>query len=127
MGEHIQEARMIRSLTAASLAIVFTAIPAQAETDSQVLAACMIEHSTETDVAAMKSVMLHALQDHEEEATASLLKFAFSATSIATSDCGMSLSDLDTPLFEDAMQIYGEHFGTVIMERALSFLGEFGE
>lgn len=114
---------MIRSLAAASLAIVFTAIPAQAETDSQVLAACMIEHSTETDVAAMKSVMLHALQDHEEEATASLLKFAFSATS----NCGMSLSDLNTPLFEDAMQIYGEHFGTVIMERALSFLGEFGK
>ncbi|MEO1964290.1 hypothetical protein [Hyphomonas sp.] len=118
---------MIRSLAAASLAIVFTAIPAQAETDPQVLAACMIEHSSETDVATMKSVMLHALQDHEDEATASLLKLAFSATSIATGDCGMSLSDLDTPLFEDAMQIYGEHLGTVIMERALSFLGEFGE
>ena len=118
---------MIRSLAVASLAIVFTAIPAQAETDSQVLAACMIEHSTETDVATMKDVMLHALQDHEEEATASLLKLAFSAASLATSDCGMSLSDLDTSLFEDAMEIYGEHLGTVIMDRALSFLGDFGE
>jgi hypothetical protein len=127
MGEHFQEPRMIRSLAAASLAIVFTAIPAQAETDSQTLAACMIEHSTETDVATMKELMLYALQDQEEQATSSLLKIAFSATSIATSDCGMSLSDLDSPLFEDAMQIYGEHLGTVIMERALSFLGDFGE
>lgn len=124
---------MIRPLALAGLAMALAAAPALAQveteagTEAEQLASCIIDHSTEDDIAAMKTVMLYALQDEQDKATAALLKVAFSATSIATGDCGLALAELDSPVFGDAMEIYGEHMGEVIMGRALSFLDGMGE
>ncbi len=113
---------MFRHLALAAIAPALLAAPALAEIDSGTLGACMVAHSTEAQASAMKDFMVHALEERREEATDALLGLAFGAAAIATTDCGAGFADLDTPAFEDAMEIYGEHLGTIIMERALAYM-----
>ncbi|KCZ47883.1 MULTISPECIES: hypothetical protein [unclassified Hyphomonas] len=112
---------MIRSLCLAA-AISFTATPALAESRAEQIGSCMIRHSTENDVDQMKQLMLLALQEKKNEATTVMASLMLKAGLSATGNCGVGYNEIGTPMFEYAVRMYGEHLGTVVMERSLEFM-----
>jgi len=112
---------MMRTLVLAA-AMSLCNLPAIADTESNALASCMVANATDTQTSNMKQFMIHALQENKAEATDSLLKLSFEALSIATQKCGLSFADVQTPKFEQAMEIYGEALGEKIMKDAFAYL-----
>ncbi|KCZ53576.1 hypothetical protein HY29_16815 [Hyphomonas beringensis] len=113
---------MIRTLCLGAALAVFAASPAAAQTRSDEVASCMISHSTEEDVAQMKQLMLLALQDRKDEATTALAGLMMQAGVSASSQCGVGFGEMTSPMFEAAMRQYGEHLGTIVMERAFTMM-----
>jgi len=113
---------MIRTLCLGAAAVLFAASPALAETRGEKVASCMIQNSTEDDVAQMKQLMLLALQEKKSEATAVMGTLMLKAGLTATGQCGVGYNELGTPMFEYAVRLYGEHLGTEVMERSLEFM-----
>ena len=117
---------MIRTLCLGAAAALFAATPALADsaTDarSAQVASCMIKHSTEEDVSQMKQLMLLALQEKKSEATTVMAGLMLKAGLNASGNCGVAYNEVGTPMFESAMRLYGEHLGTVVVERSLRFM-----
>jgi ribonucleotide reductase alpha subunit len=113
---------MIRTLCLGLVATSFFATPAFAETRSEQVASCMIRNATETDISQMKQLMLLALQEKKSEATGVLGSLMLTAGLSASSNCGVGFNEVGTPMFEYALRLYGEHLGTVVMERSLDFM-----
>ncbi|MEZ5952747.1 MAG: hypothetical protein R3C13_00445 [Hyphomonas sp.] len=113
---------MIRTLCLGTAAVFLTAAPAMAESRSEQVANCMIRNSSEEDVAQMKQLMLLALQEKKSEATGVLGGLMLKAGLSASGNCGVTYGEMGTPMFEYALRLYGEHLGTVVMERSLSFM-----
>ena len=85
-------------------------MPAFAETaiTAESLAACMLENSSETEEGALKDLMIKALQDASaSELQASTMGFGMSMIALATGTCGMNITQLQEPIFEEAAEIYG--------------------
>ncbi len=112
---------MIRTLILAA-ALPFCALNAQAEIETAALAECLFTNTTAEQTEGMKRFMVHALQEEKAGATDELLKFSFSTLATATSQCGLSFADVQTPAFEAAMEIYGQQLGVKIMEDAFRVL-----
>ena len=117
---------MIRTLCLGTAAAFLAAMPAladtAADTRSAQVASCMITHSTEEDVSQMKQLMLLALQEKKSEATTAMAAMVLKAGLSATGNCGVGYTEMTTPMFESAIRQYGEHLGTVVMERSLQFM-----
>ncbi|KCZ60624.1 hypothetical protein [Hyphomonas chukchiensis] len=113
---------MIRTLCLALAATCLTAAPALAEDRADEVAACMVANATEADIAQMKQLMLLALQEKKQEATGVLGSLMMTAGMSAAGNCGVGFNEVGSPMFEYAMRVYGEHLGTVVMERSLDFL-----
>ena len=113
---------MIRTLCLGAALTVFAASPALAQTRSDEVASCMIRNSTEEDVTQMKQLMLLALQDRKDEATSTLAGLMMKAGVSASGNCGVGFSEMTSPMFEAAMRQYGEHLGTIVMERAFTMM-----
>ena len=64
----------------------------------------------------------HALQEKKQEATGVLGSLMMTAGMSAAGNCGVGFNEVGSPMFEYAMRVYGEHLGTVVMERSLDFL-----
>lgn len=110
---------MIRTLFLGLAATCLTAAPALAQDRSEQVATCMISHATEADIAQMKQLMLLALQEKKQEATGVLGTLMLTAGLNASGNCGVGFNEVGTPMFEYAMRLYGEHLGTVVLERSL--------
>ena len=110
---------MIRTLCLGLVAACLTAAPALAEDRSEQVAACMVANATEADIAQMKQLMLLALQEKKREATGVLGSLMLTAGLSASGNCGVGFNEVGTPMFEYAMRLYGEHLGTVVLERSL--------
>jgi hypothetical protein len=110
---------MIRTLCLGLVAACLTAAPALAEDRSEQVAACMISHATEADISQMKQLMLLALQEKKNEATGVLGSLMLTAGLNASGNCGVGFNEVGTPMFEYAVRLYGEHLGTIVLERAL--------
>ena len=117
---------MIRTLVLGATAALFAASPALAApapaSRADQVASCMIRNATEDDVTQMKQLMLLALQDKKDEANTVLLGLMMKAGLSASSNCGVGFNEVGTPMFESAIRLYGEHLGTVVMERALTMM-----
>jgi hypothetical protein len=111
---------MIRTLCLGLAAACVTATPALAESRSEQVATCMISHATEAEISQMKQLMLLALQEKKSEATGVLASLILTAGFNASGNCGVGFSEVGTPMFEYAMRLYGEHLGTVVLERSLN-------
>jgi len=112
---------MIRSLMMAS-ALSLLAFNASAAEGENKLASCMIANTTPTQKSGMKQLIIQALQENKQAATESFLKLSFEAMSIATTQCGMSFADVQTPAFEAALETYGQSLGEEVMKDALRFM-----
>ena len=110
---------MIRTLCLGLVAACLTAAPALAEDRSEQVAACMVANATEADIAQMKQLMLLALQEKKQEASGVLGSLMLTAGLSASDNCGVGFNEVGTPMFEYAMRLYGEHLGTVVLERSL--------
>jgi len=113
---------MIRTLCLGLATASLIVAPALAETRSEQVASCMIRNATETDISQMKQLMLLALQEKKSEATGVLGSLMLTAGLSASSNCGVGFNEVGTPMFEYALRLYGEHLGTVVMERSLDFM-----
>lgn len=113
---------MFRTLCLGAAAAFLAATPALAENRSEEVASCMIRHTTEEDISQMKQLMLLALQEKKNEATTVLGALMLKAGANATGKCGVGYGEMASPMFESAIRIYGEHLGTVVMERSLQFM-----
>lgn len=113
---------MIRTLCLGAAAALFAATPALAENRAVEVGNCMIRHATEDDVAQMKQLMLLALQEKKSEATTVMGGLMLNAGLTATGECGVRYTEIGSPMFEYAVRMYGEHLGTIVMERSLQFM-----
>jgi hypothetical protein len=113
---------MIRTLCLGAAAVLFATGPALAESRAVQVGNCMIRHTTEDDVVQMKQLMLLALQEKKNEATAVMGGLMLQAGLTATGECGVRYAEIGSPMFEYAVRMYGEHLGTVVMERSLDFM-----
>ncbi|MEM9055387.1 MAG: hypothetical protein AAGB16_08680 [Pseudomonadota bacterium] len=107
-------------------AIALTGLtPALAQHNTaQSLANCMVQNSDASDEQVLKDMMIKALQDAPtDELQAITLKMGMTMINIATVDCGMSMSDLEGPVFQGAAEIYGMQMGEKIMGEALAKIG----
>ena len=95
------------------------AVTAIAETRSEQVANCMIRNATETDISQMKQLMLLAPQEKKSEATDVLGSLMLTAGPSASSNCRVGFNEVGKPMFEYALRLYGEHLGTVVMERSI--------
>lgn len=115
--------KVINSLIAvAALACAPIGI-AQAQT-AQSLANCMVQNSDANDEQALKNMMIRALQDAPANELQTLtMQVGMSMVTIATTDCGIGMSELDGPVFMGAAEIYGTVMGEKIMAEALAKIG----
>lgn len=110
----------------ALVAIAFATTPAiaQEEMTAQSLADCMVENSTDADEALLKDMMIKALQDAPEaELMSSTMAMGMGMVTLATTNCGLDLASLQTPVFEEAAEIYGMFMGEKIMSEAMAKIG----
>lgn len=112
---------MIRSLMMAS-ALSLLALNASAAETQNKLASCMIANTTPTQKASMKQLIIQALQENKPAATETFLKMSFEAMSIATTACGATFADVQTPAFEGALEAYGQSLGEEVLKDALRFM-----
>lgn len=72
----------------------------------------------------MKTMMIRALQDApREELQGITIQLGMSMVTLATVKCGMGMSELESPVFEAAAEIYGMQMGEKIMNKALAKIG----
>ena len=112
---------MKRSIIVAAL-LCAGGLPALADKQADTMASCMVTNSTDAQTANMKKLIVHALQEQKPEATDAMLKFSVEALTIATSQCGLTFVDIQTPLFENAMHAYAELLGKQILDEAINFM-----
>lgn len=108
------------------IAIALAATPALAQdaVTAQGLADCMVENSTDADEALLKDMMIKALQDAPEaELMSSTMAMGMGMVTLATTNCGLDLAGLQTPVFEEAAEIYGMYMGEKIMGEAMAKIG----
>ena len=108
--------------SAIALAGLPTAGLAQQALDPEKLAYCMVAHSGDAEIAAMKHLLIAALQDDEAGLRAGVAELGGVMLRLAMSDCSVNLSQLEDPAFGVAAEKYGELLGARVMEAAFSKL-----
>jgi len=118
-------------LIASAVAAVMFAIPAFSQIpstgtttkDPQALAQCLIDNTVEADKENMREFMIAALEQQNEAANQAMMSFGMNITKKATTACGWSMQELQTPQFEQAVGTYGEFMGEQIMMEAMGNMG----
>jgi hypothetical protein len=91
--------------------------------EGKALGACMIANSTPEHERLMKVMMIDALNEDTDGLNKSVLAVTAAIVAMGQQSCGLKLTDLQKPAFEEAMGLYGEHLGEKIMTRAMDKLG----
>lgn len=126
--------KLIAGLAALALAgpIALAQMPGQAMPGQQAapagkspdqLAQCLIQNTQESDKQTMRDFMIAALQQQKEAATEKMMSFGMSIAMKATTSCGWTMQELQTPQFEQAVTVYGEFMGEQIMAEAMGGMG----
>ncbi|MAK60041.1 MAG: hypothetical protein CMK09_03585 [Ponticaulis sp.] len=108
---------------AAAGAVLLSPLSAQAQntTTAAGLAQCMINNSGADEEAIVKDFMVKALTDAPaSEIQAALLQLGMKMATMATTNCGVTMSELGGSKFEEAGGIYGEWIGEKVMNDAMA-------
>lgn len=84
---------------------------------------CLISHADATHEKAMKTMLIDALNEDKEALNKSILTVTMAVIGLAQQHCGLKMTDLDNPSFEEGMGVYGEYLGQKVMTKAFSILG----
>ncbi len=95
---------------------------AQQALDPDQLAACMAEHSGETEETAMRQLLIAAMQDDTTGMRDGVAELGSVILRLSVSSCGVGLTQLEEPAFQLAAEKYGEILAVRIMENAFSKL-----
>ena len=109
--------------THVSVAQETTAAEPSVAEEGAILGACMVEHRTKEHDTQFKTMLIDALNDDTEALNKSALAMGMGAIMLATQHCGLAMTDLQSPKFEKAAEIYGEAVVTKIFESAMSKVG----
>ena len=84
----------------------------------------MIQNTDASGEQVLKDMMIQALSDAPaDQLQSSVLQLGMTMINLATSDCGFSMDNLDSPVFAGAAEIYGMRMGEKIMQEALAKIG----
>jgi hypothetical protein len=94
-------------------------VPALA-VDAAALTQCLLDHTTEDHIAAMKRLMIAALQDDTETLKAEATNYGNIIVQLAIANCNVSASELTDPAVNEAVGAYGQKLGEKIMTDAFA-------
>ena len=98
-----------------------TPMPAMAQqVDAAALTECLIAHTTDDHIAAMKKLMIAALSDDIESLKAEATNYGNIIVQMAIADCNIAASQLTDPAVSEAVGKYGERLGEKIMTDAFA-------
>ena len=102
----------------------FIAAPAIAEVDKAALTQCLIDNTTDDHIAAMKRLMIAALQDDIETMKTEVTNYGNIIVQLAITNCNIQASDLQDPAVTEAVGAYGQKLGEKIMTEAFAKIGQ---
>jgi hypothetical protein len=102
----------------------FIAAPAMAEIDKAALTQCLVDNTTDDHIAAMKRLMIAALQDDIETMKTEVQNYGNIIVQMAISKCNIQASDLQDPAVSEAVGAYGQKLGEKIMTEAFAKIGQ---
>ncbi len=113
---------MLRTLTlAAAVAVSPLAALAQVNTE---LTNCMLQQTTAADEQLLKDFMILALQEAPpDQLSAKFTEFSLMMVDLASSRCGIPLSQLENPANIAGVERYGQILGERLFAQALSRIG----
>lgn len=115
---------------AALTAALIVSMPANAQTitapelSSAALAECMLAHADAAFEQQVKTVLLDAISDNTEALNGSAMAMGLTLLMIAQRHCGLKMTDLESPHFEEAAGILGQTIGERIIAKAMAKLGQ---
>ena len=102
----------------------FVTAPAMADIDKAALTQCLIDNTTDDHIAAMKRLMIAALQDDIETMKTEVTNYGNIIVQLAITNCNIQASDLQDPAVSDAVGAYGQKLGEKIMTEAFAKIGQ---
>lgn len=96
---------------------------ASVEEQGEALGACMVKHHTEEHANQVKTMLIDALNDDTAALDKSALAMGMGAIMIATQHCGLAMTDLESPKFGKAAEVYGKEIVTKILGTAMAKIG----
>jgi hypothetical protein len=102
----------------------FVSAPAIADVDKAALTECLVANTTDEHIAAMKRLMIAALQDDIQTMTTEVQNYGNIIVQLAISNCNIQASQLEDPAVGDAVGAYGERLGEKIMTEAFAKIGQ---
>ncbi len=89
----------------------------------EALGACMVEHYTKDHENQFKLMIIDALNDDTAALNKSALAMGMGAIMLATQSCALSMTDLQSPKFEKAAEVYGEAVASKLLNTAMAKIG----
>jgi hypothetical protein len=100
-------------------------VPAVAQAvDAAALTECLVANTTDEHIAAMKRLMIAALQDDIETMKTEVTNYGNIIVQLAIANCNISASQLTDPAVNDAVGAYGQKLGEKIMTDAFAKIGQ---
>ena len=103
---------------------LFVAAPAMADIDKAALTQCLVDNTTDDHIAAMKRLMIAALQDDIETMKTEVQNYGNIIVQMAISKCNIQASELQDPAVSEAVGAYGQKLGEKIMTEAFAKIGQ---
>jgi hypothetical protein len=110
---------------AAAFLAVSAPLPAMAQAvDQQALTECLIANTTDEHLAAMKRLMIAALNDDTEALKNEVGSYGMIIVTMAMTKCGVTEAQLQDPAVNAAVGAYGQRLGEKIMTDAFAKIGQ---
>ena len=88
------------------------------------LTECLVANTTDEHIAAMKRLMIAALNDDLEALKSQATNYGMVIITMAMTKCGVSETQLTAPALSEAVGRYGEKLGEKIMTDAFAKIGQ---
>jgi hypothetical protein len=119
MGKAFSGSAFLAACSVAAPFFLSTPTFAQA-VDAAALTECLVSNTTDEHVAAMKRLMIAALQDDIETLKAEATNYGNIIVGLAISKCNITASQLTDPAVNEAVGAYGQRLGEKIMTDAFA-------
>lgn len=107
------------------VAPLFLSVPAAAqEIDQNALTDCLVANTTDEHLAAMKRLMIAALQDDSAAMKTEVTNYGNIIVQMAITSCKVEASQLQDPAVAEAIGAYGERIGEKMMTDAFAKIGQ---
>jgi hypothetical protein len=121
MGKAFSGSAFVAACSLAAPFFLVAPMPAMAQqVDAAALTECLIANTTDDHIAAMKRLMIAALQDNVEALKAEAINYGNIIVQLAIANCNISASQLTDPAVNEAVGAYGQKLGEKIMTDAFA-------